>query len=135
MQADTDSQFFLKTLESALESAIVQTAELLNISRDISTLDSEQLGNITSALSGAQKILIAQKSHADGNERTFIHDIASPVATVLFISDALREDVMDNSAVKAKTSDLFKTIDGIRVLLHERREILVKRGVPSAKHG
>lgn len=67
------------------------------------------------------------------DEREFLHNLASPLSTALFLVDALLDSVQ-----KRATGDpgeleqvikIYKSLDKIKNLLKDRREELIKRGV------
>lgn len=63
-------------------------------------------------------------------ERKFIHDIASPLSTAMFMAEILRDEIAANPAQEAelKTVDgLYASLEAIRLLLQARRDVLVAR--------
>jgi hypothetical protein len=73
----------------------------------------------------------------ENDEREFLHDLASPIATALFITDAVLEGIQARSHTDPEeliqVKQLYDALEKARSLLHERRETLIKRGVPSAR--
>ncbi|MBY0470254.1 hypothetical protein K2X30_03735 [bacterium] len=70
-------------------------------------------------------------------ERKFLHDIASPIATSIFLIDMIKDGVKDLGAIDADVPTQVKQLEDllakIRMLVEERREVLIKQGVPSSK--
>ena len=64
-------------------------------------------------------------------ERKFLHDIATPLATAIFILDTLKEDLLasngKDSPLIQMTEELEKALNKTRDLLAERREILISQ--------
>jgi len=75
---------------------------------------------------------------ADGsNEREFLHDLATPLGTAMFLTDSTLEDFQARPDAEPddimRLGEIFQALEQIKMLMSERREILVKRGVPSAR--
>jgi nicotinamidase-related amidase len=70
-------------------------------------------------------------------ERKFLHDIASPIATAIFLIDMIKDGVKDLGGIDAdvptQVKQLEDLLEKIRMLVEERREVLIKQGVPSSK--
>lgn len=77
-------------------------------------------------------------SEGDGSdERQFLHDLASPLGTALFVADALLESLQGKTGRSAgdllQAGEIYQALMQLKKLLEERRQILIKRGVPSAR--
>lgn len=64
------------------------------------------------------------------DERKFLHDIASPIGTALFLLDAIVE-VSQSQALSAEDLELvkkaFDSLIRVKELLHDRRSTLLAR--------
>ena len=71
------------------------------------------------------------------DEREFLHDIAGPLGTAIFVLDGLLDDVQSrpgaNSDDIVQLTEIYTALEKLKTYLQERREILIKRGVPSAR--
>lgn len=71
------------------------------------------------------------------DEREFLHDLASPIGTAIFLVDAALDNMQSradaNSDDVMQLVDAYQALEKVKKILQERREILVKRGVPSAR--
>lgn len=75
---------------------------------------------------------------ADGSdEREFLHDVATPLGTAMFLTDSALEDIQARPDADPddimRLGKIFQALEQIKMLLSERREFLIKRGVPSAR--
>lgn len=74
---------------------------------------------------------------ADNDERMFLHDLTSPIAAAMLAMDSLLDNLQSRPGTN--TEDLeqaraaFDSLEKIRKMLHERRSLLINRGVLSAK--
>ncbi len=66
------------------------------------------------------------------DERKFLHDVAGPIATSLFIAEILDENL---SAKLAPTEDdlllvkqILESLGKVKTMLSERRDILIAKG-------
>ena len=71
------------------------------------------------------------------DEREFLHNIASPIASAYLIIDMIM-DYMQNSpnadpALVELALTAHRAIEQVRQRLEDRRQILIDRGVPSAR--
>lgn len=64
----------------------------------------------------------------EGDERKFLHDLASPLGTAVFIMDALTETFSGSADEKVMISQAQEALDKVQKLLQERRVFLVKKG-------
>jgi len=66
------------------------------------------------------------------DERKFLHEVANPIATALFVADALLEDLKEAGSTPADTlaqlSQVTQALEKTQVLLQNRRKILIERG-------
>ncbi len=75
----------------------------------------------------------------DGSdERQFLHDLASPLGTAVFLLDIVIEDLKarlgaaDSEELK-HLATIHQQMERMRQMLGARRQLLIDRGVPSAK--
>lgn len=72
-------------------------------------------------------------------ERKFLHDIASPIGTAIFVVDMLLESMQGNSNVNSEELTQVKQIadlmENIKKMIEARRAVLIAQGVPSSKAG
>ena len=72
----------------------------------------------------------------EGDERKFLHDIASPLGTAIFVMDSLLDGIQSRAGGNKDDLDqacqVYEALEKIKKMLQDRREILIKRGVPSA---
>jgi hypothetical protein len=65
-------------------------------------------------------------------ERKFLHDIASPLGTAIFLVDAFLEDLTSkpnpDADGMAQVSAIYQALQSIQKLLQERRETLIRNG-------
>ncbi len=77
------------------------------------------------------------KAPNGSDERKFLHDLASPVGAALFLVDIVIDGLQSRPDIDSKelrrTGEVYQSLEKVKLMLHERREILIKRGVPSAK--
>ena len=63
-------------------------------------------------------------------ERSFLHDIASPLGTAMFLVDALLEDLESKPSPDAdglaQVRAIYQALQSIQKLLQARREILIR---------
>ena len=74
----------------------------------------------------------------DGSdEREFLHDLATPLGTALLLTDSLLDDVQNRPNVEPddlmRLGEIYNSLEKLNNSLKIRREILVSRGVPSAR--
>ncbi|MEK6578576.1 MAG: hypothetical protein AABZ55_05060 [Bdellovibrionota bacterium] len=79
-----------------------------------------------------------KNSIQDGSdERKFLHDIAGPVATAMFLLDAILESFQGVSGVSPSDVDQLRNalgaLEKAKKMLEDRRAVLIQRGVPSAR--
>lgn len=77
-------------------------------------------------------------SNNDGSdERGFLHDLASPLGTAMLLVDSLLEDLQERASIDPddvmRTVEIHQALERLSNLLKNRREILIARGVPSAR--
>jgi hypothetical protein len=72
-----------------------------------------------------------------GEERQFLHDIASPLGTAMFLVDAVLEDLTSkpnpDADEVAQMNAIYQALQSIQKLLQERREILIRNGSNNQK--
>lgn len=76
------------------------------------------------------------KSENGSDEREFLHDLASPIGTSIFLIDAVLEAMQTRNSDPddlLRLADAYQELQKVKKLLQGRREILIKRGVPSAR--
>jgi hypothetical protein len=70
------------------------------------------------------------------DERQFLHDMASPLGTVIFVADSLLEIMQSgpNADPEAifQIKEMCEALEKLKNILSDRREVLIKRGIPSA---
>ncbi|MEW6055486.1 MAG: hypothetical protein AB1540_02645 [Bdellovibrionota bacterium] len=70
-------------------------------------------------------------------ERKFLHDIASPVGTAIFVLDMVLDSMKNrpnaNPDELAQAQQVFDVLGQIKKKIEERRQILIQQGVPSSK--
>ena len=60
------------------------------------------------------------------SERKFLHDLASPLATAIFLVDMAQEDLATNPAEIAESmKKIAASLEKTKVLLHARRTYLI----------
>ncbi|MGE3974106.1 MAG: hypothetical protein AB7F59_06225 [Bdellovibrionales bacterium] len=74
----------------------------------------------------------------DGSdERQFLHDMATPLGTAMLLTDSYIEDVKARPNVISEEvnqlTEIYAALEKLNKLLMMRREVLIKRGVPSAR--
>lgn len=74
----------------------------------------------------------------DGSdERAFLHDLASPIGAALFLADMILDGMQSRPGVDQdelqQVLKLHQSLERVKKCLAERREILIQRGVPSAR--
>jgi hypothetical protein len=62
---------------------------------------------------------------SDPKERQFLHDLANPLATALFVAELATESVVDQPELAAELRKVMLALEKIKVLLHARRTALV----------
>lgn len=66
------------------------------------------------------------------DERKFLHDVAGPIATALFVADSLLEDLKEAGPVQAELASqlaqVTQALEKTQVLLQNRRKVLLERG-------
>lgn len=71
------------------------------------------------------------------DERKFLHDISSPVGTALLLIDMIAEGLQEKLPSDAneiqQIAQAAESLDKLKKMIVSRREILIQRGVPSAK--
>jgi hypothetical protein len=76
-------------------------------------------------------------SEDGSDERTFLHDLASPLGTAMFLTDSVLDGVQSRPGVDPdelmQLGQIFEALEKMKKMLQDRREILIKRGVPSAR--
>jgi hypothetical protein len=142
---NTDAEQFLRKLIELLDHTVLSGTLLLQIQPQSTPSETElneqaQIKDIMTVLCSAKNLSLShQKKTADTNERKFIHDIASPIATALFLADSLQESMLQGAAPCASALEhvrlIYNTLDEIRIILALRREELIKQGVSSASTG
>ncbi len=64
-------------------------------------------------------------------ERAFLHDLASPLSTLLFLLDIIMADIKKKSGETApeleKIKQSLELVDRIKKLLEQRRETVINR--------
>ena len=73
----------------------------------------------------------------ESDERKFLHDIASPVGTALFVVDMVLDSMGSRSDVSAEEltqiKQVYEMLEKIKKTIEQRREVLIAQGVPSSK--
>lgn len=74
----------------------------------------------------------------DGSdEREFLHALATPLGTAMLLADSILEEVQERKDVEPddvmRLSEIYQALEKLNILLVERKELLIKRGVPSAR--
>jgi hypothetical protein len=76
-------------------------------------------------------------SHSGSDERAFLHDIASTIGTALFLADALMDALANQPGINpndlGQLAQINQSLEKTKQLLAERRNILIKRGVPNER--
>jgi len=70
------------------------------------------------------------------NERQFLHDLATPLTTAFFILDVVLDDLQKESPPHSscpRLAQAYAAVEKIRILLQNRRKVLIEQGVPSAR--
>ena len=80
----------------------------------------------------------AQSTSNNGiDEREFLHDLATPIGTALFLADCMMDRLQSRLDVdpeeKTELTKIYEALEKITKMLYQRREILIARGVPSAR--
>ena len=77
------------------------------------------------------------QSPPDGDEREFLHDLATPIGTALFLVDCMMDRMQSRADVcedeRVELTKIYEALRKITKMLHNRREVLISRGVPSAR--
>lgn len=72
----------------------------------------------------------------ESDERKFLHDIASPLGTAMFLMDVLLDSLRDRAAVNPdeleQATQVCQALEKARQMLKDRRQALIDRGVPSS---
>lgn len=80
---------------------------------------------------------MSEQSSNGSDEREFLHELASPLGTAIFVIDAVIDTVQSRPGVDPdeliQLAEIFQALEKMKKLLQGRREVLVKRGVPSAR--
>lgn len=70
-------------------------------------------------------------------ERRFLHDLAGPACTAIFLLDVVLENLQTRSEINSEDlqqlSKVYEALEKVKTLLHGRREVLIGRGVTGAK--
>ncbi len=64
-------------------------------------------------------------------ERKYMHDVATPLGVAVFLVDAVLEDLQSQGVSQDSLAQLNKIRDALNkvtAMLHQRREVLIKRG-------
>lgn len=71
------------------------------------------------------------------NERNFLHDMASPMGTVIFLIDAVIDDATTNGKIDKENLALLEKVqeqlERLKEMLDNRRQVLIQQGVKSEK--
>lgn len=71
------------------------------------------------------------------DERKFLHDVAGPLSTAMLLLyiflESLQKKADTSSEELLQIRQVSDSLEKIKKLLEERREILIKRGVPRSK--
>lgn len=71
------------------------------------------------------------------DERQFLHDIAGPIGTAMFLLDATLDTTQNRVDADpdeiAQLGQVYQALEKVKKLLQERREVLIKRGIPNAR--
>ncbi len=74
--------------------------------------------------------------HAN-DERKFLHELSTPLGAALLFMDSVLEDIQNRSSTDPddlmRLTEINKALNKINTLLTERRETLIKRGIPSGR--
>lgn len=81
---------------------------------------------------------MAIKEKNDGSdEREFLHDMATPLGTAMLLTDSILEDFQGRDGNDPddlmRLKEIFQSLEKLNVMLSKRREVLIARGVPSAR--
>jgi hypothetical protein len=76
-------------------------------------------------------------NNKENDERKFLHDISSPMGTALLLADSLLENMKNRPDVSpdelAQIGRINEVLEIAGNMIHERRQVLIQRGVPSSK--
>lgn len=71
------------------------------------------------------------------DEKKFLHDLANPVSTALFLVDVVLESFQNrpdlNQDELLQLQEICHSLDKVKDLIQDRREFLEKRGASSAR--
>lgn len=80
---------------------------------------------------------IEKRDVNEEDERKFLHDLANPLSTALFLVDVVLESFQIHPDLNQdelhQLRQLFESLDKVKNLIQDRREFLIKRGSTSAK--
>ena len=141
MSIDLNEKKFLDDLSALLATAVLRADSIVDHWSKrippVDPIDQDQLKTVVLALKKAQGLLEIQENENHRLPiRKFIHDVASPISTALFLVSSLI-DVPENPMPKNEdfepAQSLNKALQEIQQLLKTYREELIAKGVPSAK--
>jgi len=70
-------------------------------------------------------------------ERKFLHDIASPVGSAIFILDMVLDNMKSRPNISqdelTQTQQVYDLLEQIKNAIEARRKVLIQQGVPSSK--
>ena len=73
----------------------------------------------------------------ESEERKVLHDIAGPLGTAMFllelVVEIMNESPNSNPEGLEQIGKVGEALEKAKKVLHERREVLIKRGVPSSR--
>ena len=77
------------------------------------------------------------KTESGNEEREFLHDVSGPLGTVIFLVDSLLENMQSradaNPTELMQLTDVFRELQKVKQILHDRRAVLIKKGVSGAR--
>lgn len=62
-------------------------------------------------------------------EREFLHDLATPLATALYLTDSLLDSLKEEGRDPTQIENIVKALETLRLLLENRRDTIVQRGL------
>jgi hypothetical protein len=73
----------------------------------------------------------------ESEERKFLHDIASPLGTAMFVVDMMLDGMKARPGAGPQelrqAQQVLDVLGQIKKAIEQRREVLIKQGVPSSK--
>lgn len=76
-------------------------------------------------------------TNSGSDEREFLHALATPLGTAVFLVDAVLDAIQSKAGSDpdevVQITQIYDALERMKKLLQERREVLIKRGVPSGR--